>query len=370
MIVFLCLHVEIVFVFFIVIFFIFGIIRRNKSKDFDLEVFKISSFIIIAVFYLLFSFYSEMDYSLIIECLDGDFYVSKFINLMKMFILCVFGIFILFFYFVKDEGFPYFEFVLLTFISILGGFILLMANNLMIIYVSLELQSLVLYVLPIISFVSGNWFKEAAFKYFIFGVIASSLILLGISFVYGFCGALNLHQLAHFFDFDKILNLEFRFLIGILFFLIGILFKLGVVPFHFWIADVYQGSPLTITFFFATIPKTALVFLFLKVFNIFFLSFFYNLVLFLGLLSIIYGTIIALYEVKIMRLFAFASISHVGYILIGMTQISVGSISNIVFYLFMYMLLVLTFFCILLNFRVSKGHGVFYIFTLTDLCNI
>lgn len=164
--------------------------------------------------------------------------------------------------------------------------------------------------------------------------------------------------------------MEFRFLIGILFFLIGILFKLGVVPFHFWIADVYQGSPLTITFFFATIPKTALVFLFLKVFNIFFLSFFYNLVLFLGLLSIIYGTIIALYEIKIMRLFAFASISHVGYILIGMTQISVGSISNIVFYLFMYMLLVLTFFCILLNFRVSKGHGVFYIFTLTDLCNI
>ena len=71
-----------------------------------------------------------------------------------------------------------------------------------------------------------------------------------------------------------------------------------------------------------------------------------------------------------MRLFAFASISHVGFILVGMTQVSVGSISNIIFYLFMYILLVLTFFCILLNLRVSKGHSVFYIATLTDLCNV
>jgi len=127
---------------------------------------------------------------------------------------------------------------------------------------------------------------------------------------------------------------------------------LGVVPFHFWIADVYQGSPLAVTFFFATVPKIVLIFLFLKVFNIFSIGFFYNLVLFLGIISIVYGTIIALYEVKIMRLFAFASISHVGFILVGMTQVSVGSISNIIFYLFMYILLVLTFF---LYFIKSKG---------------
>lgn len=194
--------------------------------------------------------------------------------------------------------------------------------------------------------------------------------MLGVSFVYGFCGTLKIYQLASFFAFDKFLNLEFRFLIGILFIFLGILFKLGIVPFHFWIADVYQGSPLTITFFFATIPKIVLVLLFLKFFNIFFISFFCNLVLFLGLISIIYGTIIALYEVKLMRLFAFASISHIGFILVGMTQASVGSISNIIFYLFMYMVLVLTFFCILLSLRVSKGHKVFYIETLTDLCNI
>lgn len=238
------------------------------------------------------------------------------------------------------------------------------------IYVGIELQSLILYILPIIPLVSGNWFKEASFRYFVFGVIASSLILLGVSFVYGFCGTLKLYELASFFNFDKIFNLEFRFLIGIYFIFLGILFKLGIVPFHFWIADVYQGSPLIITFFFATIPKIALVLLFLKVFNIFFISFFYNLILFLGLISIIYGTIIALYEIKIMRLFAFASISHIGFILVGITQVSVGSISNIIFYLFMYMLLVLTFFCILLSLRVSKGHKIFYIETLTDLCNI
>jgi len=137
----------------------------------------------------------------------------------------------------------------------------------MFIYISLELQSLVLYVLPIISFASGNWFKEASFKYFIFGVIASSLTLLGVSFIYGFCGTLKLPQLAIFFDFDKILNLELRFLIGVLFVFLGILLKLGVVPFHFWIADVYQGSPLAVTFFFfATVPKNSVNFFVFKSF--------------------------------------------------------------------------------------------------------
>jgi NADH-quinone oxidoreductase subunit N len=100
---------------------------------------------------------------------------------------------------------------------------------------------------------------------------------LGVSFIYGFCGTLKLPQLAIFFDFDKILNLELRFLIGVLFVFLGILLKLGVVPFHFWIADVYQGSPLAVTFFFATVPKIVLIFLFLKVFNIFSIGFFYNL---------------------------------------------------------------------------------------------
>lgn len=366
----LCLHLEVILFLLILLFFIFGILRKNKSKDFDLEVLIFALFIIIIMLYFAFSFYSKIDYLLIIGCLDGDFYISKFIILIKIFILFIFGIFILVFFFVKDIGYPYFESILLIFLSIFGSFILLISNNLMMIYVGIELQSLILYILPIIPLVSGNWFKEASFRYFVFGVIASSLILLGVSFVYGFCGTLKLYELASFFNFDKIFNLEFRFLIGIYFIFLGILFKLGIVPFHFWIADVYQGSPLIITFFFATIPKIALVLLFLKVFNIFFISFFYNLILFLGLISIIYGTIIALYEIKIMRLFAFASISHIGFILVGITQVSVGSISNIIFYLFMYMLLVLTFFCILLSLRVSKGHKIFYIETLTDLCNI
>jgi NADH-quinone oxidoreductase subunit N len=129
---------------------------------------------------------------------------------------------------------------------------------------------------------------------------------------------------------------------------------------------VYQGAPLVITLFFATIPKVALVFLFLKVFYLLNISFFYNLALFFGLVSVIYGTLLALYEVKVMRMFAFASISHIGYILIGMTQISIAGISNIMFYLFMYVLLVLAFFLILLNLQIANSNAI----TLTDLCKI
>jgi NADH-quinone oxidoreductase subunit N len=214
-------------------FFIFGLYRKNKSKDFDFEIFSFVLFIVVSVFFLLLGFFSEMSYFLVISCLDGDFFVTKFIILAKMFILSVFGVYMLVFYFIKDEGYSYFEFCLLILCSILGTFLLLMSNNLMCIYLSLELQSFVLYILPIISVISGNWFKEASFKYFVFGVIGSSLILLGISFIYGFCGTLKLHQLIKFLDFNAILNIEFRFLIGFLFVFLGIFLKLGAAPFHY-----------------------------------------------------------------------------------------------------------------------------------------
>src|SRR5580700_6035542 len=94
----LCLHVEIVFFILILAFFIFGIIRKNKSENFDVEVLSFALFIIIVVFSFLLSFYLKMDFALVIECLDGDLYVSKFINLLKMFILCVFGVFIIIFF--------------------------------------------------------------------------------------------------------------------------------------------------------------------------------------------------------------------------------------------------------------------------------
>jgi NADH-quinone oxidoreductase subunit N len=127
---------------------------------------------------------------------------------------------------------------------------------------------------------------------------------------------------------------------------------------------------LIITFFFATVPKIVLVVLFLKVFNALGVSFFFNLVLVLGIASIIYGTIIALYETKVMRLLAFASISHMGFLLIGLTQVSLSSMACVIFYLFMYIILVMNFFCILLNLRVHKGKKFSYIITLTDFCNI
>jgi NADH-quinone oxidoreductase subunit N len=224
------LHIEIFFLILIFTFFIFFILKKEKN---DLDIFIFALFIIVSVFYLLLAFFLKMDYTLVIKCLDGNFCVNKFIILIKMFILLVFSIFIIISFFVKDKSFPFFEFILLTFFSILGSFLLIMANNLMFVYLGLELQSLVLYILPIMPLFLNNRTSEASFKYFIFGTIASSLILLGISFIYGFCGTLNFFQLLVFFDFDKILDIEFRFLVGVLFVILGVLLKIGVVPFHF-----------------------------------------------------------------------------------------------------------------------------------------
>jgi len=228
----LCLHVEIVFALLILVFFVFGIVRKNKSSNFDLEVFNFAIFIIGAIFFLLQSFYADMVSFVTIGCFNC-FVLTKFIILAKIFVLSVFGVFILIHFFVKDASCPYFEFVLLTLLSVLGGFFLLMVYDLMVLYLSLELQSLVLYVLPIVLCISGNFPREASFKYFIFGSIASSFILLGISFIYGFCGFTSFRELETFFKFDSIFGIEFRFLIGILFVFLGILFKMGIVPFHY-----------------------------------------------------------------------------------------------------------------------------------------
>jgi NADH-quinone oxidoreductase subunit N len=161
------------------------------------------------------------------------FAVTKFIILAKIFVLSVFGVFVLIHFFVKDAACPYFEFTLLTLLSVLGGFFLLMIYDLIGLYLSLELQSLVLYVLPIVLCISGNFPREASFKYFVFGSIASSLILLGISFIYGFCGFTRFNDLIEFFNFDSIFETEFRFLVGVLFVFLGVLFKIGIVPFHY-----------------------------------------------------------------------------------------------------------------------------------------
>ena len=153
----------------------------------------------------------------------------------------------------------FYEIIILILISLLGLILLVSTNNFILLYLAIELQSLSFYILTA-SQRQSIFSIEAALKYFILGSIASSFILFGSSIFYGITGSLSFNHLFLILtniDFIKYPDLLYAFLYGFLFIISGICFKIGIAPFHFWLPDVYEGSPNSITAFFAIVPKTA-----------------------------------------------------------------------------------------------------------------
>lgn len=158
-------------------------------------------------------------------------------------------------------------------------FLLLISNNLFLIYLAIELQSLSLYILASIKRYS-NLSIEAGLKYFIFGSFASGLLLFGISLIYGFSGTTNLNELYFMLFLSNLNDISVGLVFGYTLVLIGLLFKLGIVPFHYWLVDVYDGSPLVITYFFSILPKISILILFYRIFFfVFILIILYSIIL-------------------------------------------------------------------------------------------
>ncbi len=246
------------------------------------------------------------------------------------------------------------EYFVLVLFALLGMMVMVSGYSLLTLYLGLEILSLSLYTLIAIAHKRSSA-VEAALKYFVLGAIASGLLLYGMSMVYGISGSLNISEIATFAASAELASRELLILnFGLVFLVIGIAFKLGAVPFHMWVPDVYEGSPTSVTLFLSTVPKIAAVAMLVRL-----LvdglgamhAYWGDLFLMLALLSIALGSVVALMQTNIKRMLAYSTISHVGFILLGFVTGVITGYSAAVFYVFVYVLMSLAAFgmIILLN---------------------
>ena len=247
----------------------------------------------------------------------------------------------------QRAGVARFEIPILVLFATVGMMLMISANDLIALYVGLELQSLSLYVLAAVHR-DDIRSTEAGVKYFVLGALASGLLLYGASLVYGFAGTTGFAGLA---EAAKGGAGNTGVIIGIVFVIAGLSFKVSAVPFHMWTPDVYEGAPTPITAFFSVAPKVAGLSLFLRVLYDPFgplIAQWQQVVIAISILSMIWGAFAAIPQKNIKRLMAYSSIGHVGYALIGLAVGTEEGARGMLFYMLIYIVMnVGTFACIL-----------------------
>ncbi|MBS0523574.1 MAG: NADH-quinone oxidoreductase subunit NuoN [Proteobacteria bacterium] len=241
-----------------------------------------------------------------------------------------------------------FEYPLVVSLSTLGMMLMISANDLMSLYVGLELQSLALYVIAAFQRDSVRS-TEAGIKYFVLGSVASGMLLFGASLIYGFCGSTAFVQISQALLAGK--AAEIGTTIGMVFVVAGLAFKIAAVPFHMWTPDVYEGAPTPVTAFFAVAPKIAALSLLVSVLMGPFKPLFpqwQQIIVAAAVLSMGWGAFAALRQPNIKRLMAYSSIANVGYVLLGVAAGTERGIQSVVFFLAIYMVMNLGTFAVIL----------------------
>ena len=258
-----------------------------------------------------------------------------------------------------DRGLLRGEFITLLLFSLLGMMVLISANSLLTVYLGLELMSLCLYALIALNRDSAVS-TEAAMKYFVLGALASGLLLYGMSMIYGATGTLTLNEVAQ--ALSALVNnaSERPFLVfGLVFVVAGVAFKLGVVPFHMWIPDVYHGAPTPMTLIVGTGPKVAAFAMAMRLLVNGMLELAHDwqqMLAVMALLSMAIGNITAIAQTNLKRMLAYSAIAHMGFVLLGMLSGVVGgnkfsaadAYSTSMFYMVVYVLMTLGAFGMLL----------------------
>jgi len=252
--------------------------------------------------------------------------------------------------FLERQGMARFEYPILVVFATLGMMMMVSANDLISLYLGLEMQSLSLYVIAAFQR-DDQRSTEAGLKYFVLGALASGLLLYGSSLIYGFAGTTNFDQLAALFNYASEAGPGTGVIFGIVFIMAGLAFKVSAVPFHMWTPDVYEGAPTPVTAFFSVAPKIAALALFIRVMIGPFgdlLQQWQQIVAFVSIASMILGALTAINQRNIKRLMAYSSIGHVGYALIGLAVGDAAGIRGVLIYLAIYLVMnVGTFACIL-----------------------
>ena len=255
------------------------------------------------------------------------------------------------------------EYPILILSSILGMMVMISSNDLIVFYVGLELQSLALYVLA--SF-NRDQLKssESGLKYFVLSALSSGLLLYGCSLIYGFSGSTNFNIIA-----QTINSTHYGLTFGIVFILVGLAFKISAVPFHMWAPDVYEGSPTSVTLFFAIVPKIAALTVFIRFLYIPFINMidqWQTIIVFLSITSMIFGAVAAIGQKNLKRLIAYSSIGHIGYTLAGLAVGTNEGIQSSIVYISIYIVMNLGLFSCLLMMKRNNQ----YFETIEDLSGL
>ncbi len=258
--------------------------------------------------------------------------------------------------YMRDRNIESTEYYVLVVFSTLGMMVMVAANHFLTLYLGLELLSLSLYAMVALQRDSARA-TEAAMKYFVLGSLASGLLLYGISMLYGATGTLEISGVAQaiYHQADNKTVLMF----GLVFVVSGLAFKLGVVPFHMWVPDVYHGAPTSITLMIASAPKLAAFGMAMRLLvnGLFELADqWQSMLMFLGILSIVLGNLAAIAQSNVKRMLGYSGISHMGFVLLGLMSGVVGgdrhfalnAYSSSMFYVVSYVVMSLASFGVLL----------------------
>ena len=270
-------------------------------------------------------------------------------DLLKM--VSYIGTSLIFFYsrsYMKDRDLYRGEYFSLVLFALLGMMIMISSHNMLLVYMGLELLSLCLYSLAALDR-DNQKATESAIKYFVLGALASGLLLYGMSMIYGATSSLDLSVIA-----AALLNhpMDHAILVlGLVFMVAGLAFKLGAVPFQMWVPDVYEGSPSSIAMLISSVPKLAAFAITVRLLGDGLQSMMVDwkqMMLIMAILSIGIGNITAIAQTNIKRMYAYSTISHIGFILFGLMSGTLNGYASSLFYVISYMFMTLASFAVLI----------------------
>ncbi|KJV68922.1 NADH-quinone oxidoreductase subunit N [Candidatus Neoehrlichia procyonis] len=288
---------------------------------------------------------------------------NLYIWLSKIVILGLSAVILLMFLVSKQEY--CYEFSIMILFVVFGFITLIDANNLLSFYLSFEIQSISLYALTCFNKHLPKS-SEAGIKYFILGALSSCIMLYGISMIYGYSDNIGFNELSKYFSQNE--NVPLGVILGIIFILISFCFKLSVAPFHIWTPDVYQGSPTIVTAFLSIVPKATFILLFIRILNEVFFKYvihWQQILICVSAMSVCISSFGAIRQNNLKRLFAYAAIGHVGYMLVAISMFTSSSMVASVLYLILYLIMNIGIFAVLLQYK-DNDCDISYI---TNLCS-
>ena len=270
---------------------------------------------------------------------NGSFVVDPMGNVLKVFIYLVSAaVFIYSRSYLQQRDLYRSEYFVLGLFAVLGMMVMVSAHSLLTLYLGLELLSLALYALVALQRDSVSS-TEAAMKYFVLGALASGMLLYGMSLMYGVSGTLDIAELGAFVGGS---TENVVLMLGVAFVVVGLAFKMGAVPFHMWVPDVYHGAPTSVTLFVGTAPKIAAFAMIMRLLAEGVGGLhdqWQDMLIMVAVLSIAVGNLVAIAQTNIKRMFAYSTISHVGFIFLGILAGTENGYSSAMFYVIVYALM-------------------------------